>query len=104
MPRSLLVLADNMMLRDDPDHRRLRRLVDKAFHRRSVEALRPRIAETADRLLDTLDMSEGDVLMARSRGRCHLPSSASCSACRPRTGRSSPAGARRSRPRLPRPE
>lgn len=36
------------------DHRRLRQLVSAAFTRAPVEALRPRIAEIADELLDSL--------------------------------------------------
>src|SRR4051794_17809722 len=43
LPRSLKPLATNMLLRDPPDHRRLRALVDQAFQRHSVEALRPRV-------------------------------------------------------------
>jgi cytochrome P450 len=30
MPRTLRVLAENMLGHDDPDHRRLRKLVDQA--------------------------------------------------------------------------
>ncbi len=37
---------------DDPEHGRLRRLVNRAFTPRAVEALTPRIVEIADRLLD----------------------------------------------------
>src|SRR5437879_1831666 len=50
MPRSLRVLAENMLGNDDPDHRRLRRLVDQAFNRQSVEGLRQRIAGICDNL------------------------------------------------------
>ena len=43
----------NTMLRTDPpDHTRLRSLVSKAFTPRSVEALRPRIEQIVDELLD----------------------------------------------------
>lgn len=54
MPRSLRLLADNMLLKDEPDHRRLRRLVDHAFARRDVQAMRGDIETIADRLLDGL--------------------------------------------------
>lgn len=54
LPRSLRPIATNMLLRDPPDHRRLRALVDQAFHRHSVEALQPRIEKLADDALDVL--------------------------------------------------
>src|SRR4051794_10984738 len=37
IPPTLRILAENMLSHDDPDHRRLRRLVDQAFNRHSVE-------------------------------------------------------------------
>ena len=40
---------------DGADHRRLRRLVTKAFTPRIVEALRPRIQEVADELVDRVE-------------------------------------------------
>ncbi|WP_422929121.1 cytochrome P450 family protein [Singulisphaera sp. PoT] len=48
LPRTLRPLTTNMLLRDEPDHRRLRSLVDQAFRRQSVEALRPRLEALAD--------------------------------------------------------
>src|SRR5207237_8569860 len=39
---------------DPPNHRQLRNLVSEAFTPRTVEALRPRITEIVDRLLDQL--------------------------------------------------
>jgi cytochrome P450 len=56
LPRSLKPLATNMLLRDPPDHRRLRSLVDQAFRRQSVEALRPRLEALADAALDGLEV------------------------------------------------
>ncbi|HVM40354.1 MAG TPA: cytochrome P450 [Acidimicrobiia bacterium] len=41
-----------MLFMDPPDHTRLRRLVSKAFTPKAVEALRPRVAEIVDDLLD----------------------------------------------------
>jgi hypothetical protein len=41
-----------MLFRDPPDHTRLRKLVSKAFTPRAVEAVRPRVVEIVDRLLD----------------------------------------------------
>ncbi len=48
---------------DDPDHKRLRSLVSKAFNQASVEAMRPRIGEIANRLLDeVLDPGRFDIV------------------------------------------
>jgi cytochrome P450 len=43
---------ENLLSKDGDDHRRLRRLVTKAFTPRMVEQLRPRIREIADELVD----------------------------------------------------
>jgi cytochrome P450 len=45
-------LNENLLSKDGEDHRRLRRLVSKAFTPRIVEQLRPRIEELADELID----------------------------------------------------
>lgn len=56
-PRSMLVL-------DDPDHARLRRLVSHAFNARAIEAMKPEVARIADELLyavegqDSFDLIE----------------------------------------------
>lgn len=47
-PRSMLVL-------DDPDHARLRRLVSHAFNGRAIEAMKPKVARIADTLLDAVE-------------------------------------------------
>jgi cytochrome P450 len=54
LPRTLQPLSTNMLIRDEPDHRRLRHLVERAFRVRSVEALRPRLEILADAALDEL--------------------------------------------------
>jgi cytochrome P450 len=64
MPRTVRLLAMNMIGYDDPEHRRLRSLVDQAFQRRSIEALRPMITDIADRLLDRLQGRAAPDLMA----------------------------------------
>lgn len=50
----------NLLALDGEDHRRLRRLVAKAFTPRMVEQLRPRIQEIADELLDRVE-KRGDM-------------------------------------------
>ena len=50
MPRIVRTLTDHMLGNDEPDHRRLRGLVDKAFGRRGIEGMRPRIEEITDRV------------------------------------------------------
>ncbi|MFH9403730.1 cytochrome P450 [Streptomyces sp. NPDC017638] len=47
-------MTSTMLRSDPPDHTRLRRLVAKAFTARRVAALRPRVQEIADRLLDAV--------------------------------------------------
>jgi cytochrome P450 len=52
MPRSLKLLTNNILLKDEPDHRRLRKLVDQAFQRRHVRDMRGSIERIANMLLD----------------------------------------------------
>ena len=54
MPASLAFVDTHMLNKDGADHRRLRRLVTKAFTPRMVEQLRPRIQEIADSLIDAV--------------------------------------------------
>ncbi|ONI83195.1 hypothetical protein ALI144C_17005 [Actinosynnema sp. ALI-1.44] len=46
------VMGTNMLTCDPPDHTRLRRLLSKEFTARRVEALRPQVQASANRLLD----------------------------------------------------
>ena len=57
------VARSMLVFRDDPDHKRLRDLVQKAFTRRVVEDLRPRISQLVDELLDpVVDAGGGDLM------------------------------------------
>ena len=55
LPAPLQAIDNHMLNRDGDDHRRLRRLVTKAFTPRMVEQLRPRIQEIADELIDAVE-------------------------------------------------
>jgi cytochrome P450 len=54
MPRIFRVFANNMLTMDEPDHARLRGLVDEAFRRRAVLDMEPRIRAIADALAGDL--------------------------------------------------
>jgi cytochrome P450 len=51
---SVPVDGRSMLDRDPPDHTRLRKLVSKAFTPRAIQALRPRITELVDGMLDAM--------------------------------------------------
>jgi cytochrome P450 len=48
-----------MIDRDAPDHTRLRKLVQKAFTPKSIQALAPRIGELVDEMLDRVADAAG---------------------------------------------
>jgi cytochrome P450 PksS len=76
LPRTISLLALNMLGHDDPEHRRLRGLVDQAFQRRTIVAMKPMITEIADRLLDRLEgRTEADLMSEFCRD---LPLSVIC--------------------------
>jgi cytochrome P450 PksS len=54
MPRLVQTLASNMLTTDEPDHTRLRSIVDEAFRRRAVVGMQPRIRTIADALAGEL--------------------------------------------------
>jgi len=60
LPSSMAFIDSNMLNRDGDDHRRLRRLVSKAFTPKMIEQLRPRIQEIADGLIDPV-VSDGEM-------------------------------------------
>jgi len=59
-----------MVTADPPEHTRLRRLVSKAFTARAVEAIRPRVQQIVDGLLDDVD---GDSMDVAKDFAAHLP-------------------------------
>jgi cytochrome P450 len=68
MPKSFKPLMHNMLVKDEPDHKRLRSLVDQAFTRRDVEGMRDEISGIADQLLDRLEGRETvDILETYTR-------------------------------------
>src|SRR5215510_7411122 len=54
MPAFVGALANNMLTTDEPDHTRLREIVDEAFRRRAVLDMEPRIRAIADDLAGEL--------------------------------------------------
>jgi cytochrome P450 len=52
----------SMLMMDPPDHTRLRKLVSKAFTPRTVERLRPHVADLANGMIDDLDPSGFDLI------------------------------------------
>ena len=72
MPRAVKLLSNNMLQKDEPDHRRLRKLVDAAFARRDVQAMRPTIAAIADKLLDGFEGRDEIDLAAKFSRRLPL--------------------------------
>ncbi len=60
MPASVAAIANNMLTMDEPDHTRLRGIVDEAFRRRAVVDMEPRIRSLADDLADKLFADRDD--------------------------------------------
>jgi len=54
MPRSFKLLAGNMLTMDEPDHTRLRNIVDQAFHRENILNMEPSLRAIAEELADDL--------------------------------------------------
>ena len=70
LPAPLQAIDNHMLNRDGDDHRRLRRLVTKAFTPRMVEQLRPRIQEIADELIDAVERAARWTSPRSTRSRC----------------------------------
>jgi cytochrome P450 len=77
MPSFIATLANNMLTMDEPDHTRLRGIVDEAFRRRAVLEMEPRIAEIADDLARDL-FAEGDPADLVARYARTLPLAVIC--------------------------
>ena len=69
MPNFIGTFANNMLTMDEPDHTRLRDIVDEAFRRRAVLDMEPHIRAIADRLADELfaDGSPADLVQRYAR-------------------------------------
>jgi cytochrome P450 family 114 len=52
--RSMVVLLDSLVMRNPPEHTRLRRLVSRDFTPRRVDGLQERIGQICDRVLDSI--------------------------------------------------
>ncbi len=52
LPKSVELMAQNMLYQDEPDHKRLRSLVNQAFTRKSLSKISTRIEQLTDELLD----------------------------------------------------
>ena len=77
MPGIVRTLANNMLSMDEPDHRRLRDIVDEAFRRRAVLEMEPRIQAIAEELADEL-FAEGSPADLVDRYARKLPLSVIC--------------------------
>jgi cytochrome P450 PksS len=77
MPNFVRTLANNMLTMDEPDHTRLRGIVDEAFRRRAILEMEPRILAIADELAADLfaDGSPADLVERYAR---KLPLSVIC--------------------------
>jgi cytochrome P450 PksS len=69
VPSFVGALASNMLTVDEPDHTRLREIVDEAFRRRAVLDMQPHIRAIADQLAEELfaDGSPADLVKRYAR-------------------------------------
>src|SRR5215831_20187967 len=77
MPGWLRTLAVSMLTMDEPDHTRLRSIVDEAFRRRAILDMEPRIFVIADQLAAEL-FAEGSPADLVERYARKLPLSVIC--------------------------
>lgn len=68
LPKSIMALGTSMIVQDDPEHRRLRGLVNRAFTSRAVGRLSDRVEHISAELLDDLDgRRDVDLVQAYAR-------------------------------------
>jgi cytochrome P450 len=77
MPGLIRSLADNMLTMDEPDHTRLRSIVDEAFRRRAILEMEPHIQAIADELAGDL-FAEGSPADLVDRFARRLPLAVIC--------------------------
>jgi cytochrome P450 PksS len=77
MPGIFRTLSGNMLAADEPDHTRLRNLVDEAFRRRAILDMEPRILAIADELAAEL-FAQGSPADLVARYARTLPLSVIC--------------------------
>jgi cytochrome P450 PksS len=77
MPRIVRTLASSMLSMDEPDHKRLRDVVDESFRRRAVLDMEPHIQAIGDVLADEL-FAEGSPADLVERFARKLPLSVIC--------------------------
>jgi cytochrome P450 PksS len=77
MPPIVRTLSSSMLSMDDPDHKRLRDVVDEAFRRRAVLEMEPHIQALGDELADEL-FAEGTPADLVERYARKLPLSVIC--------------------------
>ncbi len=77
MPNLVRTISSNMLTTDEPDHTRLRGIVDEAFRRRAVLEMEPRILAIAGELADQL-FAEGSPADLVDRYARTLPLSVIC--------------------------
>jgi cytochrome P450 len=77
MPGIVRTLANSMLSMDEPDHKRLRDIVDEAFRRRAVLGMEPHIQAIGDQLANRL-FTEGQPADLIDRFARRLPLSVIC--------------------------
>lgn len=69
MPKTIQLLASNMLAMDGDEHKRLRQIVDRAFRREAIMALEPEIESLANEMVAQLfnEMDEVDLVSTFAR-------------------------------------